>query len=88
MHPPTLRDPAEEPDDVARCNQGATIGSILLAMAVVALVGQPCPFIGRAASRAISANMALTFITFATNLFLNTTLVMSLMVLSASALAC
>jgi sterol desaturase/sphingolipid hydroxylase (fatty acid hydroxylase superfamily) len=63
---------------------GATIGSILLAMAVVALVETVIPLhSGERASRAhLGPNMALTFITFATNLVLNTTLVVSLMVLS------
>jgi hypothetical protein len=51
---------------------------------VVALLETVIPLhSGERASRAhLGPNMALTFITFATNLFLNTTLVVPLMVLS------
>jgi sterol desaturase/sphingolipid hydroxylase (fatty acid hydroxylase superfamily) len=62
---------------------GAIIGAILLAMAVVAWIETVIPLhLGERSSRAhLGANLALTFITFATNLILNMGLVATLMVL-------
>jgi len=62
---------------------GATIGAILLAMAAVAWIETVIPLhLGERASRAhLGANLALTFITFATNLFLNMGVVVTLAVL-------
>src|SRR5262245_45415916 len=62
---------------------GATIGAILLAMAVVAWIETVIPLhLGERSSRAhLGTNLALTFITFATNLLLNMGLVATLMVL-------
>jgi sterol desaturase/sphingolipid hydroxylase (fatty acid hydroxylase superfamily) len=61
----------------------ATIGAILLTMAVVAWIETVIPLhIGPRASRAhLRPNMALTFITFGTNVFLNAALVSTLMLL-------
>ena len=67
---------------------GATIGAILLAMAVIAAIETLIPLhTGERARRGhLGPNMALTFITFATNTLLNMSLVMTLMVLSRSGL--
>src|SRR5262249_34671796 len=67
---------------------GATIGAILLAMAVLAAIETLIPLhTGERARRAhLGANMALTFITFATNTLLNVSLLMTLVVLSRSGL--
>jgi len=67
---------------------GTTIGSILLGMAVVALAETLIPLhSGDRGSRAhLGPNLALTLITFATNLVLNTGLVMALVALSRSGL--
>jgi sterol desaturase/sphingolipid hydroxylase (fatty acid hydroxylase superfamily) len=62
---------------------GATIGAILLAMALVAWIETIIPLhCGERSNRAhFGPNLALTFITFATNLVLNTALVLALMLL-------
>jgi sterol desaturase/sphingolipid hydroxylase (fatty acid hydroxylase superfamily) len=62
---------------------GATIGAILLAMAVVAWIETVLPLhAGDRSSRShLPTNMALTFITFGTNLVLNSGLVLTLMAL-------
>lgn len=62
----------------------ATIGAILLTMAVVAWIETVVPLhVGARASRAHRRpNLALTLITFGTNVFLNAALVSSLMLLS------
>jgi hypothetical protein len=63
---------------------GATIGVILLAMVVVAWIETVIPLhCGERSDRAhIGPNLALTFITFATNLFFNIALVAILMQLT------
>ena len=63
---------------------GATIGAILLAMGVVACIETIIPLhYGARSSRAhLGPNLALTFITFATNIFLNLAVVTGLMLLA------
>jgi sterol desaturase/sphingolipid hydroxylase (fatty acid hydroxylase superfamily) len=65
-----------------------TIGGILAAMAVVALLETAIPLHARGRwNRAhLGPNLALTFITFATNTFLNVALVMALMWLQSNRL--
>jgi sterol desaturase/sphingolipid hydroxylase (fatty acid hydroxylase superfamily) len=62
-----------------------TIGAILLTMAIVAWLETLVPLhIGARSSRAhVRPNLALTFITFATNVFLNAAVVSTLMLLPA-----
>jgi sterol desaturase/sphingolipid hydroxylase (fatty acid hydroxylase superfamily) len=62
-----------------------TIGAILLTMAVVAWLETVIPLhLGARASRGhLTPNLALTFITFATNVFLNAAVVSTLLLLPA-----
>ena len=63
---------------------GGTIGAILVMMAVVAWIETLIPLhYGERAGRAhLRPNLALTFLTFATNIFLNTAVVLGLMMLA------
>ena len=57
-----------------------TVGAILIAMAVIAMIETAIPLHARGRwNRAhLGPNLALTFMTFATNVFFNTALVMAL----------
>ena len=62
---------------------GATIGSILVTMAVVACIETVVPLHrwGRSSRAHLGPNLALTFITFGTNVFMNLAVVAGLMLL-------